>query len=194
MSRVLHIIAALLLIAAAAGAIYLAGFKHAEANGRAALQELHTLHTEQALAVAQEQRQRLQEQTLRANETEAALDAVQANLERERQQHKDAIAHATQTYKPTPTAAPVAVPRCVFTAAWLRQYNAALGAGHLPAGTGGATAASAAQTSGTAADADAGLLESGVSPADILAHAIDYGRWARGNAAQLNALLDLNEH
>ncbi|MEQ0902866.1 lysis protein, partial [Pseudomonas aeruginosa] len=41
--------------------------------------------------------------------------------------------------------------------------------------------------------ADTELLESGITPADILAHAQDYGRWALGNAAQLHQLLDLQE-
>ncbi|MCY1391429.1 hypothetical protein D3C76_966680 [compost metagenome] len=193
MTRWLHIIAAALLIAAAVGTVYLLGFKHAEAVGQAQLDELRRQHAEQAQAVAQEQRQRLQEQTIRANETEAALGVIQDQLDHERQQHRDAIAHATQTYRPAMDAAPVPVPHCVFTAAWLREYNAALGA-DLPVASAGGTTTGPAQATQPTADADARLLESGVTPADILAHAIDYGRWARGNVAQLDALLNLHEH
>ncbi|EOJ3014111.1 TPA: lysis protein, partial [Pseudomonas aeruginosa] len=40
---------------------------------------------------------------------------------------------------------------------------------------------------------DAELLESGVTPADILAFAQDYGAWSLRNLAQLNALLEQGE-
>ena len=61
----------------------------------------------------------------------------------------------------------------------------------------GALAGPVASRYGTAPFAapgtDAELLESGVSPADILAHAQDYGRWARGLASQVTALLTLRK-
>ncbi|HGP4415268.1 TPA: lysis protein, partial [Pseudomonas aeruginosa] len=44
-----------------------------------------------------------------------------------------------------------------------------------------------------AAGSDAELLESGVTPADILAFAQDYGAWSLRNLAQLNALLEQGE-
>ncbi len=43
------------------------------------------------------------------------------------------------------------------------------------------------------AGSDAELLESGVTPADILAFAQDYGAWSLRNLAQLNALLEQGE-
>ena len=68
----------------------------------------------------------------------------------------------------------------------------ALGAG-LPGTAAGAAAASADTAAWPAPGADAELLESGVRPVDILAHAQDYGTWAQSNLAQLNQLLDLQE-
>jgi hypothetical protein len=80
----------------------------------------------------------------------------------------------------------------VFTAGWVRDFNLALGAG-LPATGAGTATPGTAQAAWATPGADAELLESGVTPADILAHAQDYGRWARNNLAQLNALLDLQK-
>jgi hypothetical protein len=80
----------------------------------------------------------------------------------------------------------------VFTVGWVRDFNLALGA-NLPATGGGAATTRSAQAAWPAPGTDAELLESGVTPADILAHAQDYGRWARNNLAQLNALLDLQK-
>ncbi|MBT2375480.1 hypothetical protein [Pseudomonas fluorescens] len=51
------------------------------------------------------------------------------------------------------------------------------------------TCASALDHPGT----DAELPESGITPADILAYAQNYGQWVRNNLAQLNGLLDLRE-
>ncbi|MNT91688.1 hypothetical protein D3C72_2328300 [compost metagenome] len=78
----------------------------------------------------------------------------------------------------------------MFTAGWLRDYNAALG---VPAPRSGTADAASEKAAWPAPGTDAELLESGVTPADILAHAQDYGEWARTNLAQLNELLDLRE-
>lgn len=80
----------------------------------------------------------------------------------------------------------------MFTAGWVRDFNLALGAGLSTAGASASTTR-AAQAAWPAPGTDSELLESGVTPADILAHAQDYGRWARNNLAQLNALLDLQK-
>ncbi|MCY1551111.1 hypothetical protein D9M68_874200 [compost metagenome] len=78
----------------------------------------------------------------------------------------------------------------MFTVGWLRDYNTALG---VPGAASGPLAGPAGPTPWAAPGADAELLESGVTPADILAHAKDYGRWARDLASQVTGLLAAKE-
>lgn len=173
--------------AAAGGAV---GIRYAEALGNAKLGDLKTKNAEQSEANAKQSQDQLLAQVIRANAADALLIQLQAQHQTELQQLQERIPHVTTQYRPAPGAATQPIPRCVFTAGWLRDYNAALG---VPAATQGTTASHAQTTSGAAPDSDAELLESGVTPADILAHAQDYGVWARNNLAQLNALLDLQE-
>lgn len=184
----------LLACAAAAGlagvAGYGVGYRHADALGAARLSDLQQRHAEQARLAAEASRVQLLQQVTRANLAEAQLLGESAQLDAEQQPLQERIPHVTTTYRPAPAAAPEPVPHCVFTAGWLRDYNTALGVSAPAAGTAAADAQAAAwPTPG----ADAELLESGITPADILAHAQDYGRWARRNLAQLNALLDLHK-
>lgn len=184
-------VAACALSAAAAGSVgYGLGDRQATAAGAADLADLKRQYTEQALANGQKNLDDLLSEIRRANDAEAQLSAAKTQHQTELEQLQERIPNVTTVYMPAPAAKPVAIPRCVFTAGWLRDYNAALG---VRANTQGATAshpqAAPRPTSGT----DAELLESGVTPADILAHAQDYGLWARNNLAQLNALLDLQE-
>jgi len=183
--------AACLISAVAAGSIgYGIGFRYAHALGAAELEKLRSTHAQQAQQVAEQNSLQLQQQVTRANQAEARMLEQQGQIADYQQQLQERIPHVTTRYLPAPDAAPVAIPRCVFTAGWLHDYNAALG---VPSAETDTTAAGPAQAPGAAADAGAELLESGVTPADILAHAIAYGKWARGNLAQLNALLDLHE-
>ncbi len=178
-----------LLSAAAGGSIgYGIGFRYAEALGGDALAKVQQKHAESALRVETESRLQLQQQTIRANETEALLLTQYDRNEAATKPLQERIPNVTTNYRPTLTAAPVAIPRTVFTAGWLRDYNLALG---VSAPSENSTATSADQAAWPAPGSDAELLESGVTPADILAHAQAYGRWARNNADQLNALLDL---
>lgn len=182
-----------LLCACAAGSIgYGFGARHAEAQGSASLERLKAEHAEQARQAAIDSRVQLLQQVERANQAEALLLSQQAGHDQDHQQLQERIAHVTTVYRPAPAAAPVVIPRCVFTAGWVRDFNLALGAG-LPAAGTGTAAPGTAQAAWPAPGADAELLESGVTPADILAHAQDYGRWARNNLSQLNALLDLQK-
>lgn len=186
------------------GALYLAalwvhgqnqwdgGYKKGKAEGDAAVAELRLAHAEQALQAAIDSRVQLLQQVERANQAEALLLSQQAGHDQDHQQLQERIPHVTTVYRPAPAAAPVVIPRCVFTAGWVRDFNLALGAG-LPAAKVGTEAASAAQEAWPAPGTDAELLESGITQADILAYAQDYGRWARNNLAQLNALLDLQK-
>lgn len=177
----------------AAGSIgYGFGSRHAEAQGNASLERLKAEHAELARQTAIDSRVQLLQQVERANQAEALLLSQQAGHDQDHQQLQERIPHVTTVYRPAPAAAPVVIPRCVFTAGWVRDFNLALGAGLSAAGASAATAGPA-QAAWPAPGTDAELLESGVTPADILAHAQDYGHWARNNLAQLNALLDLQK-
>lgn len=182
------------LICAAAGASIGYGFgaRYTEARLEARMDRLKAVHAEQARLAAEESHVQLLQQVERANQAEALLLSQQAGHDQDHQQLQERIPHVTTVYRPAPAAAPVVIPRCVFTAGWVRDFNFALGAG-LPAAKAGTEATSAAQAAWPAPGTDAELLESGVTQADILAYAQDYGRWARNNLAQLNALLDLQK-
>jgi hypothetical protein len=186
----LGLMACLVCGAAGAGIGYGFGFRHAAALGTADLKTLEAEHAEQALAAASESRVRLLQQVERANQAEALMLAERDRHAEQVQQLQERIPHVTTTYRPTAAAAPVAIPHCVFTVGWLRDYNTAIG---VPGAATGPVASHAGQAPWAAAGTDAELLESGVSPADILAHAQDYGRWARNAASQVTALLNTKE-
>lgn len=182
---------ACLICVAASGSIgYGFGARYAEAQGTVRLEKLTSQHAEQARAAATDSRVQLLQQVTRANQAEALLLEQMDRHTQDQQQLLERIPHVTTTYRPTLAAAPVAIPHCVFTAGWLRDYNLALG---VPAPAAGTAAAVANQAAWPTPGTDAELLASGVTPADILAHAQDYGRWARDNLAQLNQLLDLQK-
>ena len=190
-ARLAAVALACALSASAAGSIaYGVGFRYAEALGAKALSDLKTKHADQALAAENANRLQLLQQVARANESESLLFNLMDQYAKEKQQLQERISHVTTQYRPAPGAAAQPIPRCVFTAGWLRDYNTALG---VPAPGSGTTATQPAQASWAAPGTDTELLESGVTPADILAHAQDYGLWARNNLAQLNALLDLQK-
>lgn len=166
------------------------GARYAEALGNARVEKLISQHAEQARVAAIESRIQLLQQVTRANQAEALLLGQMDKHAQDQQQLQERIPHVTTVYRPAPAAVPVAIPRCVFTAGWLRDFNLALG---VPAPTSGTTAVTAQTAPWATPGTDAELLESGVTPADILAFAQDYGRWARDNLAQLNQLLDLQD-
>ncbi|MGY1949477.1 lysis protein [Pseudomonas pergaminensis] len=154
------------------------------------MSDLKSKHAELALAAESANRLQLLQQVARANESESLLFNLMDQYAKEKQLLQERIPHVTTQFRPAPGAAAQPIPRCVFTAGWLRDYNTALG---VPAPRAGATAAQSAQAPWAAPGTDAELLESGITPADILAHAQDYGLWARNNLAQLNGLLDLQK-
>ena len=169
---------------------YSEGFEKAAAEGAAQLSELKTQHAESALRAANQAHGDLQLQINRAHAAEESLFQQFGIHANEVKQLQERIPNVTTQYKASVAAAPQPIPHCVFTAGWLRDYNTALG---VPATGAGTAVASSEKTSWATPGTDAELLESGVTPADILAHAQDYGRWARDNLAQLNALLDLHK-
>lgn len=170
-----------------------AGEQRARAEGDKALAELRQAYADQRTQVAEENLKRVQQQATRANQAEGQLLQAQQQVASLQSLLQERIPHVTTVYRPAPAAEPVAIPHCVFTAGWVRDFNLALGGADLSrAGEGASTGATAAAT-WPAPGAEEELLESGVTPADILAFAQDYGRWARNNLAQLNALLDLQK-
>lgn len=179
------------LLASSSG--YDMGYEKAKAKGESALQSLRLEYAEQARRAAQENLVLYRQQVERANQAEQQyLDAQGEIGQLQHQLNQERIAHVSNQYRPAPGAAPVPAPRFVVTCGWLRDFNAALGAS-VPAPAGCRAAARAAPATWPAAGSDAELLESGVSAADILAHARDYGAWALTNLAQLKALLQLHD-
>lgn len=169
------------------------GYRKGKAEGDHALAELRLAQTEQALQVANTNHTQLLLQIERADQAEGQLLQVQQQVARLQTQLQERIPHVTTVYRPAPAAEPVAIPRCVFTAGWLRDFNLALGGADLPGTAQGPGARIAAATTWAAPGSAEELLESGVTPADILAFAQDYGRWSQGNLAQLIALQSLHK-
>jgi hypothetical protein len=190
-ARILAVVFACLMSAAAGGVV--AGnfaYLYAKSLGDTDLANLKSQQSNTAAMAANESRVLLLQQVTRANEAEALLYATFDQYAEEKRQRQERIPHVSTQYIPAPGAAAKPVPHCVFTAGWVRDFNAALG---VPAPRPGAAASAAEKAAWPAPDSDAELLESGVTPADILAHAQDYGLWASANIAQLNGLLDLRE-
>ncbi|WP_435608501.1 lysis protein [Pseudomonas knackmussii] len=173
-------------------AAYDNGFRKAKADGDAALAQLREQYANERAQAAQDNLVQYKQQVTRADQAEQKMLETQQQLADAQKQLQERIPHVTTVYRPAPAAAPVAIPHCVFTRGWLRDFNLALGAG-LPATGAGTAAAGTQAATWPAPGSDAELLESGVSPADILAFAKDYGTWARRNLAQLNALIDQGE-
>ncbi|MCY1305951.1 hypothetical protein D9M70_557830 [compost metagenome] len=180
------------MVCASAGAwiAYGIGYRHAEAQGLAELEGLRRDHADEARQAAEHSHLQLLQQVTRANQAEALLLADQQRNDTDQQSIEERIPRVITVYRPAPTAAPKPVPHCVFTVGWLRDYNAALG---VPGAAEGPIAGPAGPASWAAPGTDAELLESGVTPGDILAHATDYGRWARNLASQVISLLAIPE-
>lgn len=174
-------------------AMYDSGHRTAKAEGESALQSLRLEYAEQSRRAAQENLALYRLQVARANQAEQLFLDAQGEIGQLQQQlNQERIAHVSTQYRPAAGAAAVPAPRFVVTCGWLRDFNAALGASvPAPARCRGAGGAEAGTWPATGADAE--LLESGVSAADILAHARDYGAWALTNLAQLNGFRRLHK-
>ncbi|AHZ80004.1 MULTISPECIES: hypothetical protein [Pseudomonas] len=183
----LALLACLVSAAASAGIAYGFGFRHAEALGKADLAELKQVHADQRAAAAEENLNRLQQQIDRASQADQVLQKTKQQLAEAQDLLKERIPNVTTVYLPGPAAKPAPIPRCVFTAGWVRDFNLALGGAPLPSAGGDADATLHDAAAWPAPGAAQELLESGVTPADILAFAQDYGRWALGIRAQLIA-------
>lgn len=168
------------------------GYSMAKAEGAQALAKLREQHAQESTKAAQDNLLEYRQQVTRANQAEERFLGAQDQIATLQQQLSERIAHVSTQYRPAPGAAPVPAPRFVVTCGWLRDYNLALGA-DLPAPDACRATSGAQETAWPAPGSDAELLESGVSAADILAHARDYGAWALANLAHLNALLDVHD-
>lgn len=194
---IVAVVLALLGAAATAGAW--AGYRYATGQAEATIEriegersrerELAAKHYAQAV---EEARQTLLTETHRGNALAAELLEQQAAFARDRATLQRRIQHVSTQYQRASGMGPEPLPRCIFTRGWLRDYNAAIGAGlDVPGADAGAARGGAGAQAGTAEAADAGvLLDAGISPADILAHIIDYGAHCRGLAAQTTALIE----
>lgn len=169
---------------------YRLGHGTAEAHGDAALAELKRTHATAVAVAAETARQRLVTEVQRNNRLAQQLVTEKASHAQEKQTLLRRIANVTTVYVPAAGLAPRPLPRSVFTAGFVREYNAALG---LPAADAGTAAAGAGAATDTAYALDAGLRDSGLRQADILAHIADYGERCRNIESQLNRLLDRAE-
>lgn len=199
-------LAAVLLVAVLCGVAarraYEAGYAKADAVRLAEVREAQRLHAEEvarhaaALAAAEaEARRRLAAETARAAEVEQHYLKARRDLAAARNTITNRrIADASRAVVADPAG------RCRFDGAWVRLYNEALGIEH-PGHGGDAVPAAApgpAGTAGTGQAADAGVLHHDpgaatvtayVTPADILAHARDYGGRCQDLEARLRALI-----
>lgn len=169
------------------------GHTTAKAIGDRALADLRLEYQALRADTAEQNLVLYHQQVERANQAELVFLDAQDEIGRLKQQlTQERINRVSTQYTPARGAAAVAAPRFVVTCGWLRDFNAALGA-TAPAPPNCRATAGAQETAWPASGADAELLESGVTAADILAHARDYGAWALANLAQLNALIDLHD-
>jgi hypothetical protein len=164
-----------------------AGYNAADLKRRAEVAELQGAHSRALAAAESEAHRALAAATARGNALEAEYLAARKTINRQsRELTRERIANASRPVVAADGALRVGPE-------WVRAYNEAIGAGP---GDGGhalpGTAPGPAGAAGTAQAADAGILRGGgtVTPADILAHARDYGQRNRAMEAQLNALID----
>ena len=177
------------LVALGAGATgYHLGYGHADAEGAVRLGDYRLAATAQALHDEQANRAREQVLTATANQLGWQLLHEQAAHQQTAITLKGQVDRVTRQYRQALDAPAEPLPRCVFTAGFVRVWNDA----HGLAGDGELSQAHAA--AGTAATADAAAeLDSGVSQADVLAHHIDTAQRCRDTASQLNRLIDWQE-
>jgi hypothetical protein len=182
---------ALASVMALAGSVlgYRIGHQGAADAGEAKLQALKAEHAKTDAAATAERLQQERAMVRFANQAGAQLLAERSLHDQEVQQLKGRIARVTNQYRPAPDAPLQPAPRCVFTNGFVGVWNAAIGAG-----TGVGELPSSVAPGGTDGSASADeALDSGVRPADVLAHHADYGQRCRGIESQLNRLLDVIE-
>nr|WP_202447943.1 hypothetical protein [Dickeya dianthicola] len=172
---------------------YQQGFTKAETEGKAALATLQADYTRQAQQQAERDnaalvalQQRYQQQVQTANDAEREYLTTTAALRKQNENLKRKIDDVTQLW--IDERGQSHAQRCVFTAGFVQQYNAAFG---IAAGTGAtAITSGAGDPTTTAGLVDRWLRDSGVTQRDVLAHSIDTGERYQQLVAQINGLLD----
>lgn len=168
------------------------GAAHATALGQA---DLATAARDAAVHQAESSQRalsRYRAQVEQANQLAQAVIDHRVQIEQLRLQLQRRASHVTTIYRPAPSAEPVPIPRTVFTAGFVRDWNAAFG---LPAEPAGTDAASPGQQAGQAGTAGSGLwadelADSGVTQLDLLQHAIDVGTWCQQIEQQRDRLTE----
>lgn len=193
-TRLNALLAALVLAAAAAlvagGGGYALGHRSAKADGDADLAKLQRAHAVATAKAVDEARLRLVAEVERNNRLAQELADEKVTHAQEKQSLIRRIANVTTVYVPAPGLASRPLPRAVFTAGFVREYNAAIG---LSAADTGAAAAGVGGTAEAGQAPDTWLRDSGLGQADILAHIADYGERCRNLEAQVNRLLDRSQ-
>lgn len=185
-----------LVVVACAGG-YLHGYGYATAQAKAS----HSAYVaQQSQATVDAQAKHLRELRAEQERGDALSEKLlYANAENAKLSNdlKKRVPHVSTVYIEKPGAAPVALPDRPFTAGWVRDYNAALGlrVPQAPAAAGtAARTAAGIQAVGALGGIDAAdLARSTVSQADVLDNHIDNSAVCKKLAAQLNAILDLDE-
>ena len=184
-TRLNALLAALVLAAAAAlvagGGGYALGHRLAKADGDAALAKLQRAHAEATAKAADEARLRLVAEVERNNRLAQALADEKATHAQEKQSLLRRIANVTTVYVPAAGLAPRPLPRTVFTAGFMREYNAAIGlptaeTGTTAAGTGGTAEAALARLQHAQARGDALEERLAVEEASRQSQALEHAR------------------
>lgn len=182
MTMLANPLVSILLALAVFGGGYWAGYSRADAFCDVQLSTLKAGYAEAYAKAYKEALENLEEETQRANLLAVQLMGAKRQITAQTQDITRRIRHAAQA----------GAAGCLFGPDFVRLYNEALGypgGGALPEN---ASAAGADLAGGPAPAAGPGLLPARpVTPEDLLAHARDYGAWARGMRAQLAALGEL---
>lgn len=182
MTMLTNPLASILIALAVFGGGYWAGYSRADSAREAEVATLTAGYAEAYAKAYKEALENLEEETQRANLLAVQLVGEKKRLVAQTQDITRRIRHAAQA----------GAAGCRFGPDFVRLYNEALGypgGGALPED---ASAAGADHAGGPAPAAGPGLLsDRPVTPEDLLAHARDYGAWARSMRAQLRALGEL---
>ncbi|HFE7520447.1 TPA: hypothetical protein ACGAD2_000915 [Salmonella enterica subsp. enterica serovar Newport] len=178
---------------------YDSGHLDAQRDGDKALAQLQSKFDAYRLRSAEQQNEALRTvvarynaQVAAAHQADADFQAQKDKLEKQNAELRQRVNDVTRRWVDAKGRShPV---KCVFTAGFLQQYNAAIGTGP---GDGGVSAAARSGSAGKKAGATdttlARLRDSGVSQADVLANVIDNARQCRVWREQVNGLLDYTE-
>ncbi|MGL5632421.1 MAG: hypothetical protein ACRDD3_08650 [Azovibrio sp.] len=166
------------------------GYRSAQAEGEAALAQVQRDYAQADARAADAARLKLIAEVERGNTLARALADAKTSHALEKQSLLRRISDVTSVYIPAAGDPPLPLPRTVFTAGFLREYNTAIG---LPLAYPGAPASGTGSPADAPAGLDAWLLDSGLSQADILAHIADYGERCRNLESQVNRLIDYKE-